>query len=76
MSSESASKPMTERENIMLGIIVVLAVILLNVCVWYWNTGDDYDNGYRVGYCTAQGAEFEAPNLCMNGDKVVSVWTE
>ena len=75
MFSVSASN-YSEREQIMMGIIAFLVAWGLMVSVWYWNTGDDYEPAYREGYCAAQGAEYVKPNLCMNGDRVVSVWTK
>jgi len=67
---------MNEREHIMLGIIAIISGALLLVSVWYWNTGDDWTNRYREGFCAAQHAEYVEPNLCMDDGRVVSVWTK
>jgi hypothetical protein len=66
----------SRREENMLAFIAILLMFLITVCVWYWGTGDDYQPAYRTGYCAAQDAKFVSPNLCMDGDRVVSVWTE
>lgn len=62
------------REKNLLFIIAMLAVWAIVTTGIAWDAGDDYHNGFREGTCAAQNAEFVSPNLCMNGDKVVSVW--